>query len=528
MNNSNRSSFLPIIISISICIGFCISFLTWNPFAINSKSKELQKLEDVLTLLNEKYVDSVNTGKIFDETIVEMLHKLDPHSNYIPAEEMKTLAESIDGNFGGIGVRFFKLRDTICVSNVIAGSPSEKTGLKAGDQIVEIENNNAAGIGISNDEIMKKLKGERGSSVNITVNRYGKLIPFKIERGTIPILSVVAAHMIDDKTGYVKINQFSVPTAREFRLASAALKSQGMKRLILDLRHNGGGVLQGAVEITDEFLKEGLNIVSTAGENAPSKSYSSTAGGILEETPLAVLINSASASASEIVAGAIQDNDRGFIFGRRSFGKGLVQEDQMLRDGSTVRITIARYYTPSGRCIQRPYSGDYDAYYEDLNRGEGSMFKVDSSVFIDSLKYQTIGGRTVYGGGGISPDVFVPYDTTGSTFYATSLEWSGVFNQFVFDWCKKSKQFIETSWQSFNEYDQKFASLDLLPKLVEYAEREFKINPMNISELNSSSERILRRLKSEIARQFYNEDGFYKVYNRDDADVKTALQSFGE
>ena len=499
--------------------------MTWNPFEIKSKAKELQKLEDVLTLLNEKYVDSVNTEKIFDETIVEMLHKLDPHSNYIPAEEMKTLAESIDGNFGGIGVRFFKLRDTICVSNIIAGSPSEKIGLKAGDQIVEIENSNAAGIGISNDEIMRKLKGQKGSSVNITVNRYGKLIPFKIERGTIPILSVVAAHMMDEKTGYVKINQFSVPTSREFRLACTALKNQGMKQLILDLRYNGGGVLQGAIEIADEFLKDGLKIVRTAGENAPSTAYYSSAGGILEETPVSVLINSASASASEIVAGALQDNDRGTIVGRRSFGKGLVQEDQMLRDGSTVRITIARYYTPSGRCIQRPYSGDYNAYYEDLNRSEESMFQIDSSVFIDSLKFQTIGGRTVYGGGGISPDVFVPYDTTGSTVYLSSLEWSGVFNQFVFDWCKESKQFVQPSWGSFKEFDQEFESLNLLPKLIDYAAREFNIEANNIER---SSMRILRRLKSEIARQFWDEDGFYKIYNRFDMDVKGGIQSFGE
>lgn len=525
MNNSNRKSFLPIIISISICFGFFISFLTWNPFAIKSKAKELQKLEDVLTLLNEKYVDSVNTEKIFDETIVEMLHKLDPHSNYIPAEEMKTFAESIDGNFGGIGVRFFKLRDTICVSNIIAGSPSEKIGLKAGDQIVEIENSNAAGVGISNDEIMRKLKGQKGSSVNITVNRYGKLIPFKIERGTIPILSVVAAHMMDEKTGYVKINQFSVPTSREFRLACTALKNQGMEQLILDLRYNGGGVLQGAIEIADEFLKDGLKIVSTEGENAPSKTYYSSTGGILEETPVSVLINSASASASEIVAGAIQDNDRGTIVGRRSFGKGLVQEDQMLRDGSTVRITIARYYTPSGRCIQRPYSGDYNAYYEDLNRDEESMFKIDSSVFVDSLKFQTIGGRAVYGGGGISPDVFVPYDTTGSTVYLSSLEWGGVFNQFVFDWCKESKQFVQPSWKSFEEYDQQFESLNLLPKLIDYAAREFNIQTINI---DRSSRRIRRRLKSEIARQFWNEDGFYKIYNRFDMDIKAGIQSLGE
>ncbi len=438
---------------------------------------------------------------------------------------MKTFAESIDGNFGGIGVRFFKLRDTICVSNIIAGSPSEKIGLKAGDQIVEIENSNAAGVGISNDEIMRKLKGQKGSSVNITVNRYGKLIPFKIERGTIPILSVVAAHMMDEKTGYVKINQFSVPTSREFRLACTALKNQGMKQLILDLRYNGGGVLQGAIEIADEFLKDGLKIVSTEGENAPSKTYYSSTGGILEETPVSVLINSASASASEIVAGAIQDNDRGTIVGRRSFGKGLVQEDQMLRDGSTVRITIARYYTPSGRCIQRPYSGNYKAYYEDLNRDEESMFKIDSSVFVDSLKFQTIGGRAVYGGGGISPDVFVPYDTTGSTVYLSSLEWSGVFNQFVFDWCKESKQFVQPSWKSFEEYDQQFESLNLLPKLIDYAAREFNIQTINI---DRSSRRIRRRLKSEIARQFWNEDGFYKIYNRFDMDIKAGIQSLGE
>ena len=528
MTNSNRTSFLPIIISISICAGFLIALMFWNPVIVSNKSKELQKLEDILTLLNEKYVDSVNTGEIFNETIVEMLHKLDPHSNYIPAEEMKTIAESIDGNFGGIGVRFFKLRDTICVSSVIAGSPSEKIGLKAGDQIVEIEKNNVAGIGITNDDIMARLKGEKGSYVNIVVNRYGKLIPFKIERGTIPILSVVAAHMMDKETGYVKINQFSIPTAREFRLACTALKRQGMKKLILDLRYNGGGVLQGAVEIADEFLKDGLEIVSTEGENAPNKTYYANIGGILEETAVSVLINSASASASEIVAGAIQDNDRGTIVGRRSFGKGLVQEDQMLRDGSTVRITIARYYTPSGRCIQRPYSGDYKAYYEDLNRGEESMFKMDSSVFIDSLKYKTIGGRTVYGGGGISPDVFVPYDTTGSTFYMSSLEWSGVFNQFVFDWCKNSKEFIQSSWLSFEDFDQSFESLNLLPKLMEYAEKEFKIKPISNNDITGSERRILRRLKSEISRQFWNEDGFYKIYNRQDEDIKAGIQSFGE
>lgn len=526
MTNSNHTSRLPLIISISICIGFGISFLLWNPFAFKSKSPELQKLEDVLTLLNEKYVDSVNTEQIFDETIVEMLHKLDPHSNYIPAEEMKALAESIDGNFGGVGIRFFKLRDTICVSDVIPGSPSESVGLRAGDQIVSIEKKNAAGVGITNAEIMKKLKGETGTYVNVTVNRYGKLLPFKIRRGTIPILSVVSAHMVNENIGYIKIDKFSVPTSREFRMAAISLQRKGMKKLILDLRYNGGGVLQGAVEIADEFLKEGLKIVSTEGENSPEQIFYSSSGGMLENTELAILINAASASASEIVAGAIQDNDRGRIFGRRSFGKGLVQEDQKLRDGSTVRITIARYYTPSGRCIQRPYSGDYDAYYEAINRSEEGVYEVDSTVFVDSLKFKTIGGRTVYGGGGISPDIFVPFDTSGSTYYANAIEWSGVFNQFVFDWAKENRIFENPPWGSFDDFDTSFKHFNLADKLKIYAQENFNISPMSEDEFNRSEPRIVRRLKSEIARQFWDEDGFYKIYNRNDKDVQSVIQGF--
>ena len=301
-----------------------------------------------------------------------------------------------------------------------------------------------------------------------------------------------------------------------------------MTHMILDLRNNGGGVLQGAVEIVDAFLKGGLAIVSTEGENAPKQTFVSKSGGLLEDITLAVLINSRSASASEIVAGAIQDNDRGIIIGRRSFGKGLVQEDQKLRDGSSVRITIARYYTPSGRCIQRPYSGDYDAYYEDLNRTEESMFTMDSSGFVDSLSFKTLAGRTVYGGGGISPDKFVPYDTSGSSYYLSALEWSGVFSQFTFDWAKKKHLFENMTWPSFNAFEKTFDGTILLKELREYVELEFNIIPLNENEFQYSKKRIIRRLKAEIARQFWSDDGFYKVYNQTDPEMNAALQSFFE
>ena len=338
----------------------------------------------------------------------------------------------------------------------MSNSPSEKAGLKDGDQIVKINGKNAAGVNMSNDIIMSLLKGQSGTAVDVVVNRYGELLAKKIIRGRIPIKSVNTAYMVDEETGYIKIDQFSIPTAYEFRLAASSLRNKGMNRLVLDLRNNGGGVLDGATQITDEFLKSGLSIVTTKGSKIGTKRYSSTRDGILKNVELVVLINSSSASASEIVAGAIQDNDRGVIVGRRSFGKGLVQEDQKLRDGSSVRITVARYYTHSGRCIQRPYTDNYEDYYKDPTRTEASMFEVDSSLFNDSLKYKTKGGRDVYGGGGISPDIFVPLDTSGTGLYYSSLLWGGAINQFAFDYVKRNRYFSKNPWSSPTQYNEAF------------------------------------------------------------------------
>ena len=299
-----------------------------------------------------------------------------------------------------------------------------------------------------------------------------------------------------------------------------------MNKLVLDLRNNGGGVLDGATQITDEFLKSGLSIVTTKGSKIGTQHYNSTSNGILKSVELVVLINSGSASASEIVSGAIQDNDRGIIVGRRSFGKGLVQEDQKLRDGSSVRITVARYYTPSGRCIQRPYTDNYEDYYNDPTRTEASMFAIDSSLFNDSLKYQTVSGRDVYGGGGISPDIFVPLDTTGTGLYYSSLLWGGAINQFAFDYVKRNRYFSQNPWSSLNQYKEEF-KIDgsLINELVEYADSELNIHAYSKDDIQYCERRLGIQLKAEIARQIWQENGFFSVYNEFDPEFQSAFKA---
>lgn len=522
---NNRSYLIPLIVSVSVAIGLLIGGQL-NPAPSEEQfsygGSHDKKLQDIMHLINKRYVDSVDVDDLFEQTVTEMLHRLDPHSTYISAEDLKAVNEGIDGQFGGVGIRFFVIRDTICVTNVVENSPSEASGLKAGDKILKIDGKNVAGKDVSNDKVMKMLKGREGTIVNVQLLRGDKKLSKSITRGSIPVASVSSSYMIDKETGFIRIDQFSRNTALEFRNAAAQLKQIGMKKLILDVRGNPGGVLTSATDIVDEFLGSGYTIVETRGAHEKKVVYKSTANGILKDVKVAVLINSNSASASEILAGALQDNDRGIIVGRRSFGKGLVQEDNPLRDGSNIRLTIARYYTPSGRCIQKPYSDDYAAYQHDFSErvDNGELYEVDSSMFVDSLKFVTPKGKVVYGGGGIMPDVFVPLDSTGTSWYFTQLQVSPAFTAFAFDFVQNKRN----KWESAEEFNRAFNVSDaMVEQFANYAAREFDVKK-SASQLRHSKERIKQTLKAEIARQLWVEEGVFKIRNQYDPEVQEALR----
>lgn len=509
---------LAVTMAIGLGLGYMLSPRTNYTFA-TKKGEKYQKIQDVLEVLEKRYVDEIDREKVFEESIGQMLHQLDPHSNYIPAAEVKRARESIEGKFGGIGIRFFILADTVCITYVIPGSPSYKEGLLAGDKIIEVEGDKIAGKRIGNDEVMNLLKGKEGTEVEITLLRGQERIEKTIQRGVIPISSVSAGYMMDSKTGFIRIDEFSVTTALEFKKTALELLQRGMTQLVLDLRSNGGGALSTAIEVADEFLPGNLEIVRTKGAHQRTEVYSSKSGGLLEKMPVAVLINQYSASASEIVAGALQDNDRATIYGRRSFGKGLVQGDFELRDGSNLRLTVARYYTPSGRCIQKPYTSDYEAYYQDaMDRyTNGELFAPDSSLLVDSLKYKTRKGRTVYGGGGIMPDVFIPLDTTDFTPYFNRLRFSGAFSGFAFQYVSDKRQ----KWSTIEDFLTDFqVTRTLLRSFIQFAEDDYAV-PGSLRELSANQKAIEIQLKAEIARQIWLENGYYRVYNKYDPEIKS-------
>ena len=469
------------------------------------------------------YPDSITNGEITEFGIRYMLEQLDPHSTYISLEEIHDMNAPLKGSFSGVGIRFQILKDTIMVVQAIPGGPSEKVGLMAGDQIIKINDQLVAGIGMKNKGVRDRLLGDKGTKVNVSIKRRNQknILDFEIVRDKIPIYSVDASYMVNSNTGYIKLNNFSSTTISEIRKATFDLKDQGMENLVLDLQNNGGGYLRTAVDLSDEFLSGVKKIVSTNGRKFPERKYTTGRKGLLEDGKLIILVNESSASASEIVSGAVQDWDRGLIVGRRTFGKGLVQKPIELPDGSQVRITTSKYYTPSGRCIQKPYEEGSMAYrkekYSRYNSGES--FNADSMKFNSNESYQTLlKERTVYGGGGIIPDHFVPLDTTGTSTYFNKLIRKGIFNQFALSWVNKNREYLEKKYPNFDKFNSKFDTQNAVDELIEYAEvegLEFKED-----QYNKAKHVIHTRLKANIAQDLFNYKKFYQIIN----DLNNALE----
>ena len=513
--NSSFQIRLPILLSIALVIGVLIGAKFSEPSGDSKYLSSLQKVRQLIEYIERDYVDTVDTEALLEESIENMLDKLDPHTVYIPPRDRELAQSQLRATFDGIGVEFNLLRDTIYVVRELPGGPSEKAGIVGGDRIVSVDGQNIAGIGINNRKIFDLLRGPRGSEVVIGVKRKGEedLLKFDLKRGAIPQYSVDASYMVDSETGYIKINKFAERTYAEFNESLQNLKEQGMTKLVLDLQNNGGGYMSAAIEICDELLSGNQVIVSQKGQG---KKYDSETRarrkGIFEEGPIVVLVNENSASASEIVAGALQDNDRALIIGRRSFGKGLVQLPFDLKDGSELRMTIARYYTPTGRSIQKPYDDGEESYASDYyNRYvSGELFSEDSVKFDEELAYKTTKGRTVYGGGGIMPDYFVALDTSDNSAYINRLVASNAVREYTIEFREENTWLKD--W-SFKEFDRDFEVTDnMLRDLADIG----KQNGIRFSERQfEKSKKLLAYLvKAQIARDFYSEDDFYKVFNR--------------
>ncbi|MBE0675230.1 MAG: S41 family peptidase, partial [Bacteroidales bacterium] len=523
---------LPLAIASAMIAGLLIGWFLPGKAIVNNVpgyTHATDKIGTVMSIIESKYVDTVNRVQLEESAIPAILKKLDPHSVYIPARDLARANEPLQGNFEGIGISFNMITDTILVISTIPNGPSEKAGLLAGDKIIYVNDSLVAGKNIPDDNIVKMLKGPRGTTVSVRVLRKGldNLLPFDIVRDKIPIYTVEAAYMIDETIGFIKIASFAVTTFEEFRVGLARLKSDGMKKLIIDLRGNSGGIMDAATQIADQFLNEGEMIVYTEGRMYPREEIRATSNGDFRDGDLVILIDEGSASASEILAGAVQDNDRGTIMGRRSFGKGLVQEPIMFRDGSGLRLTIARYYTPTGRSIQKPYTNGYDDYYNDLNdrfvRGE---FEVADSIHLpDSLKFTTPGGRTVFGGGGIMPDIFIPIDTTGISDYFVRVRNTGLIYRYALRYTEDNREKL-TSFRDLTELERYLDSQSLLEKFVAYAES----NGINRSKtgLDISGGIILIQVKAYIARNIFDNQGFYPIWQELDTSLKLAIEFLGK
>ncbi|MCE2779870.1 MAG: S41 family peptidase [Algoriphagus sp.] len=529
--NTTSQIRLPLLLALSIAGGIWIGATFAEPKGSqNDLRAALYKLQEIMTYINRDYVDSVDTNELVEFGITKMLEKLDPHSSYIPAKDASLVQSQLEGEFDGIGVEFGIIRDTIYVVAPLTGGPSEALGIQSGDQIISVDGKTVAGIGITNRDVFDYLRGPSGSKVAVEIKRKNapSLIKYSITRAKIPQYSINATYMVDKEVGYIKVTRFAATTYDEFRKSVADLQAKGMKKLIIDLQGNPGGYMGAAIYMADELLGGRDLIVSQSGKvtQYSSKAYASKPG-MFEEGSVIVLINEGSASASEILAGAIQDNDRGLIVGRRSFGKGLVQMPIDLSDGAELRLTIARYFTPSGRSIQKPYDEGYEAYERDeLNRFEqGEYFSADSIKFNDSLKYQTKKGRTVYGGGGIMPDYFVPLDTTMNSAYVNKLFSSDTSREYLLDYVTKNKgNFTKISVE---DYYKNFKVSDaMLNDLVAFGKKN-KVE-FDAKDFAKSKEYLRILIKAHLGRQLYDDSAFYKVINDINEVYQQAIKLFGE
>lgn len=527
----NSKVWLPLLFACVLVVGILVGLKINQPVSsprslFSFRTGQFNKINDVMNYINQEYVDTVNQKTLVENTIEDILHNLDPHSAYIPAEDLQAVNEPLEGNFDGIGIEFHIQEDTIMVVTAIAGGPSEQLGIMSGDRIVKIDGKNAAGIKINNQQVMQQLRGPGGTRVKVSIFRRGKakLIDFTITRGKIPIYSIDVSYMLDKKTGYIKVSHFADHTYDEFVDAFMKLKENGMQNLVLDLRGNPGGYLKSAIQLADEFLAEKKLIVYTEGRSRPRENYYATSRGFFEKGKLIVMVDEGSASASEILAGAVQDWDRATVVGRRSFGKGLVQEQSAFPDGSAIRLTIARYYTPTGRSIQKSYIGGYVDYENELLKRYqgGELSSTDSIRFVDSLKYTTPGGHIVYGGGGIMPDVFVPIDTSGTSEFYLQANGNGWITQFAYDYVDNNRQALK-QYTTFDAYKKSFViHEDLYQKFVAYAVK----NGVKKDEKGTrTSEKVIRlQLKALIARQIWKNDGFYPVIHEQDKGIAKALE----
>lgn len=532
IKNSDSQIRLPFLLALAVAAGILIgATMVDSSSPTNNLVNSYLKFKEILTYIQRDYVDEVNTDELVETAINKMLEKLDPHSVYIPAEELELAKSQLEGEFEGIGIEFNIFKDTIYVVAPLSGGPSEEVGLLSGDKIIEVDGKNVAGTGIDNQDVFDLLRGPKGSNVEVGVKRKGsdKLLHFNITRDKIPQESIDVSYMVDNEVGYIKVSRFAATTYDEFKKALAGLKDKGMKKLIIDLQGNPGGYMDRAINIVDELLAGNKLIVYTEGKqpryNSEARAYKE---GLFEKHPVIILLDEGSASASEIVAGALQDNDRALIVGRRSFGKGLVQMPIPLDDGSELRLTISRYYTPSGRSIQKPYGEGHNEYgMELLNRYKhGELFNADSIHFNDSLKFKTSKGRIVYGGGGIMPDYFVPLDTTDmSVDYLRKLTASNVFREYTLEYYEEHKSQLEK--MSFEEYHKNFEVSDkMLNDLVKLAESADV--PYKEQEFKESKDIIKNRVKALIARSAWGNEGAYPIFNEENDIFQQALKLFEE